>query len=128
MTSDKPPIRVMVADDHDLIRRGLARFLRHYDDIVVVAEAASGREAIEAYGLHRPDVVLMDLIMPEINGLEATRVIRQRFPQACIILMSALHQMYYSDQAAESGVVAYLEKSNLDEIADKVREVHGGVG
>src|SRR5579864_6515782 len=86
--SEQGPIRVLIADDHALVRRGLVLMLRYEPDMEAVAEAGNGREAVELYRLHRPDVTLMDVRMPEMDGVEAITAIRSEFPAARLILLT----------------------------------------
>src|ERR1700686_1120446 len=106
-------IRVLCADDHPLIRKGIASILANEADIELVAEAADGNEAIERYRELRPDVTLMDLRMPDLDGIAATRAIRSEFPEARIIALT----MYNGDQdiyrALDAGVRGYLLKESV---------------
>jgi DNA-binding NarL/FixJ family response regulator len=105
------PIRVLLADDHALLRRGLAEFLREHDDLEVVGEASDGQEAVELAFQTRPDVVLMDVTMPKLSGLEATEQIMACLPKTYIIGLS-MHEGW--DMAAAmcaAGARAYLSKS-----------------
>ncbi len=90
MTAD--PIRVLIVDDHAMVRRGLAAFLQAYDDLELVGEAGSGAEAVKRCAQEGPDVVLMDLVLPGIDGVVATRVIRQRHPQLQVIALTSFHE------------------------------------
>ncbi|HEV3333896.1 MAG TPA: response regulator transcription factor, partial [Bryobacteraceae bacterium] len=82
------PIRIMAADDHVLLRKGIAAIIASQPDMSLVAEASNGREAVEQYRTHRPDITLMDLQMPEMNGLDAMIAIRTEFPEARIIMLT----------------------------------------
>jgi DNA-binding NarL/FixJ family response regulator len=82
------PIRVLAVDDHPVVREGIAGLVRIHPDMALVAEAANGREAIQQFRTHRPDVTLMDLQMPEMNGLDAVIAIRTEFPEARIIVLT----------------------------------------
>jgi DNA-binding NarL/FixJ family response regulator len=126
---DRPSIRVMVVDDHYLTRHALARAIQNFDDMEVIAEAADGRQAVAAYAEHQPDVIIMDIAMPLVNGLEATRIILQGYPQARIIVLTGLLENSYGHQALATGAIAYLEKViQIDELAAKIREVYDGTG
>ena len=121
------PIRVMCVDDHRLMREGLARIVGVQADMVVVAEASSGEEAVEQFVKHRPDVTLMDLQMPTTSGHEAIRAIRSIDPGARIIVLT----MYQGDEdvhrAIEAGAMGYLLKDTVpDDLIRVVREVHAG--
>jgi DNA-binding NarL/FixJ family response regulator len=122
-----PPIRILSVDDHDLVRKGIAAILSTESGIALVAEAGSGAEAIRLHREHRPDVTLMDLRLPNGNGLEATREIREEFPAARIIALTS----YDGDQdiycALEAGVRGYLLKEMVHtEIVRAIRIVYGG--
>ena len=117
--------RVLVVDDHSLLRRGVANIINQEADLEVVAEAANGRDGVEAFRAHRPDVTLMDLRMPEMNGLDAMVAIRNEFPDAKIIVLTT----YESDvqDAMKLGARAYLLKTHLDkELLPTIRAVQGG--
>lgn len=121
------PIRVLCVDDHPLVRKGIASILANEADIRLVAEAENGREAVELFRQHRPDVTLMDLRMPELDGAAATREIRREFPEARIIALTS----YDGDQdiyrALEAGARGYLLKEMVHtEILQAIRIVHGG--
>src|ERR1700761_1287486 len=88
MSIDPSLIRILTVDDHPLLRKGIAALVNAEPDLKLIAEAANGREAIEAFRTHRPDVALMDLQMPDVDGLEAIEVIRKEFPEARIIVLT----------------------------------------
>jgi len=122
-----PPIRVLTVDDHPLIRAGLAAFLKTESDIEVIAEAGNGEEAIERYRELRPDIVLMDLSMPLMDGLAATRAIIEEFPDARVIVLTTYGGDEDIHRALEAGARGYLVKDMLvDEVMDVVRAVHQG--
>ncbi len=126
MASD-PPIRILTVDDHPLIRAGLAAFLGTESDIEVIAEAGNGEEAIERYRDLRPDIVLMDLSMPLMDGLSATRAILDEFPDARVIVLTTYGGDEDIHRALEAGARGYLVKDMLvDEVMDVVRAVHQG--
>jgi NarL family two-component system response regulator LiaR len=91
MTEEQGKIRVMVVDDHDMVRRGLAAYFNTHPDLILVGEASDGQEALEVCQSQRPNVVLMDLIMPGLGGIEATRRIREQYPDTQVIALSS-HQ------------------------------------
>ena len=121
------PIRILTVDDHPLIRAGLAAFLRTESDIDVIAEAGNGEEGIERYRELRPDIVLMDLSMPLMDGLTATRAILDEFPDARVIVLTTYGGDEDIHRALEAGARGYLVKDMLvDEVMDVVRAVHQG--
>jgi DNA-binding NarL/FixJ family response regulator len=121
------PIRVLVADDHALFRRGLTIVLEAEGDIEVVSEAADGEEAVTRVGELAPDVVLMDIRMPHLDGIEATRRIRQAFPMTRIIVLTVSDEEDDLLDAIKAGANGYLLKEvSIEEVADAVRAVMGG--
>jgi DNA-binding NarL/FixJ family response regulator len=120
-------ITVLSADDHPLIRAGLAAVLQGEPDMSVIAEAANGEEAIEAYREHRPDIVLMDLKMPVMDGLAATRAILAEFPDARIVMLTTYDGDEDIYRALDAGARGYVLKDMLrTEILTVVRAVHAG--
>lgn len=126
--SDKgPPIRVVVADDHPSMRMGLVALINGQPGMKVVAEASDGEEAIEVYDDVKPDVVLMDLRMPGMGGVEAILGIRKKYPDAKVIILSTYNWDEDIHLAIQSGAKSYLLKdTSVEEIADTVRRVHAG--
>jgi len=121
------PIRIMAADDHVLLRRGIAAIIASQPDMSLVAEASNGREAVEQYRTHRPDITLMDLQMPEMNGLDAMIAIRSEFPEARIIMLTTYTGDVQVLRAMKVGARGYLLKTLLDkELLETIRAVHGG--
>jgi RNA polymerase sigma factor (sigma-70 family) len=121
------PIRVLLADDHDLVRAGIRVLLQHSHGIEVVAEASDGREALRLIGTHQPDVVLMDIIMPEMNGLEVVTRIRDEFPHVHAIVLSMHTSERYVLQAVRVGVAGYLLKgARAAELEQAITTVAGG--
>ncbi len=121
------PIRVMVVDDHPLLREGIAAVLSIGDRFELVAQAGDGREALEQYVRHQPDVTLMDLQMPVMNGLDAIVAIREIAPQARIIVLTTYKGDVQVLRALKAGAMGYLLKSMLrTELADSIVRVHGG--
>jgi DNA-binding NarL/FixJ family response regulator len=121
------PIRVLCVDDHPLIRKGIASILANEPDMQLVAEAADGREAVRLFREYRPDVTLMDIRMPQLDGIAATRAIREEFPAACIIALTS----YEGDQdiyrALSAGVRGYLLKESVHaDVLRAIRTVHAG--
>ncbi|MGH9310648.1 MAG: response regulator [Vicinamibacterales bacterium] len=125
--SDSPLIRVLTVDDHPLFRNGVAALLATQPDIQLVAEGGNGREAIRQFRTHRPDVTLMDLQMPEMNGLEATIAIRGEFPDARIIVLTTYVGDVQVLRALQAGARAYLLKTSVDrELLETIRSIHSG--
>jgi len=125
MSGDPDSIRILTVDDHAVFRSGIAAFLATQRDMRLVSEASNGREAIEQFRRHRPDITLMDLQMPEMNGLEAMIAIRNEFPDAKIIILTT----YESDVpgAMKLGARGYLLKTRLDkELLGTIRTVQAG--
>ena len=121
------PVRVMCVDDHRLMREGIRRIVALQPDMVVVAEASNGTEAIEQFQKHKPDVTLMDLQLPSVNGHEAIKAIRSLQPDARIVVLT----MYYGDEdvyrAIAAGVMGYILKDAVpDDLIHVIREVHAG--
>src|SRR5262249_49200731 len=103
-------IRVLIADDHPVVRRGLRTMLGVEDHIQVVGEASNGREAVEQAAVLRPDIVLMDLQMPELDGISAIRVIRERVPATYVLVLTSFTTEGYVRPAIEAGAAGYLLK------------------
>lgn len=121
------PIRVLAVDDHDLLRNGIRLLTSTEPDIQLVAEAADGREAIEQFRKHRPDITLMDLQMPVMNGLDAMVAIRSEFPEARIIVLTTYSGDVQVVRALKAGARGYLLKSLLrKELLEAIRAVHAG--
>jgi DNA-binding NarL/FixJ family response regulator len=120
-------IRVLAVDDHALLREGIAALVGSQEDLELVAEAANGREAIEQFRKHRPDVTLMDLQMPEMNGIDAMSAIRGEFPDARIIVLTTYAGDVQVMRALKAGARAYLLKGLLrKELLETIRAVHSG--
>ena len=121
------PIRILTADDHALVRKGIAAILTSQPDMSLVAEASNGCEAVEQFRSHRPDITLMDLQMPEMNGLDAMVAIRAEFPDARIIMLTTYAGDVQVLRAMKVGARGYLLKTLLDkELLDTIRAVHAG--
>jgi DNA-binding NarL/FixJ family response regulator len=127
MSSDSGPIRILSVDDHPLIRQGIAGLLAVQEDMKVIAEASNGREAIQQFRLHRPDITLMDLQMPEMSGLDAIMAIRGEYSGARIIVLTTYAGDVQALRALKAGARAYLLKDTLHkELLDTIRAVHAG--
>ena len=121
------PIRVMIVDDHDMVRRGLATFLRVKTDLELVGEASNGQEALQVCEQAQPDVILMDLLMPEMDGPTATRAIRERCPQVQVIALTSFQEKELVREALQAGAISYLLKNvSVDELAEAIRAAHTG--
>lgn len=121
------PIRVMLVDDHDMVRRGLAAFLKVKPDLELVAEARNGQEALEVCGEAQPDVILMDLVMPEMDGAAATRAVRERHPDVKVIALTSFQEKNLIRNALEAGAIGYLLKNvTIDDLAVAIRAAHSG--
>lgn len=127
MTINCDPIRVLVVDDHPLLRDGIAALMAMEADMKLVAEASNGREAIEKFRTHRPDVTLMDLQMPEMSGIDGMIAIRSEFPQARIIVLTTYAGDVLAKRALKAGAQAYVLKGSVrKDLLDTIRLVHGG--
>jgi len=126
--SSKPAsIRILVVDDHPVVRQGVAVLMSTQSDMTLVAEASNGREAIQQFRAYRPDVTLMDLQMPEMNGLDALIAIRGEFPDAKIIVLTTYAGDVQILRALKSGAQGYLLKNTFHkELVDTIRAVHAG--
>lgn len=125
--SDQVRIRVLCADDHPLVRKGLAAIISQEPDLELVAEAQNGRQAIELYRRYRPDVLLMDLRMPELDGITATRTILAEDSEAKILALTSYDGDQDLYQALAAGVRGYLLKETLhSEIISAIRSIHAG--
>jgi DNA-binding NarL/FixJ family response regulator len=120
-------IRVLTVDDHALIREGVAALIANQKDMSLVGEASNGREAIEQFRSHRPDVTLMDLQMPEMNGIDALIAIRSEFPEARIIVLTTYAGDALCKRAMKAGAQAYILKGNVrKDLLDTIRAVRAG--
>jgi NarL family two-component system response regulator LiaR len=125
--NDATPVRVLNVDDHAVVRSGLAAFLRAFDDLELVGEAAGGQQALALCEQVRPDVVLMDLVMPGMDGASATRAIRQRYPHIQVIVLTSFRDHELVQAALQAGAIGYLLKNvTADELAAAVRAAYAG--
>jgi NarL family two-component system response regulator LiaR len=117
----------MLVDDHTMVRRGLATFLKVFDDLELAGEAASGEAAIELCGQVLPDVILMDLMMPDMDGVTATRLIRQKFPKVQVVALTSSKEGQVVQNALQAGAIGYLLKDvSADELARAIRGAYSG--
>jgi DNA-binding NarL/FixJ family response regulator len=122
-----PTIRVLCADDHRLMREGIARIVGVQPDMTVVAQASDGEQAVSQFLQHRPDVTLMDLEMPKMNGVRAIQAIRSHEPHAHIVVLTMYHGDEDIHRAIAAGAMGYLLKDTLpDDLIRVIREVHSG--
>src|SRR5271166_2879455 len=127
MSGDPSPIRIMAVDDHPLLRQGIVGLIADQADMKMVAEASNGREAIQQFRTHRPDVTLMDVQMPEMNGVDAISAIRNEFPEAKIIVLTTYSGDVQVLRALKAGAHAYLLKNTLHkDLVDTIRAVYAG--
>ncbi|MGD2040653.1 MAG: response regulator transcription factor [Anaerolineae bacterium] len=125
--TEPDPIRVLLVDDHAVVRSGLGAFLLAFDDLDLVGEASSGEEAVRLCDRLEPDVVLMDLVMPGMDGAQATRAIRQQCPAIQVIALTSFKEKELVEGALEAGAIGYLLKNvSADELAKAIREAHAG--
>jgi DNA-binding NarL/FixJ family response regulator len=127
MSVDPSLIRILTVDDHPLLRKGIASLVNAENDMKLVAEASNGEEAIEKFRLHRPDVTLMDLQMPGLNGIEAVERIQSEFPEARIIVLTTYSGDAQVLRALKAGARAYILKRQVHrELLETIRVVHAG--
>ena len=127
MSQDANAIRILVVDDHPVVHEGVDALVRRQKDMRIVAQATNGREAIQQFRTQRPDVTLMDLQMPEMNGLDALMAVRGEFPEARIIVLTTYAGDAQVLRVIKAGAWAYLLKNALHkELLDTIRAVHAG--
>jgi NarL family two-component system response regulator LiaR len=120
-------IRILLVDDHAVVRSGLSKFLMVNKDLELVGEASDGIEAVQMAGLHKPDVILMDLMMPGMDGITATREIHQRYPQNRIIALTSFSEQNMVQGALQAGATGYLQKNvTASELGSAIRSAHAG--
>lgn len=122
------PIRIVIVDDHAMLLKGLGVFLKSYPDLQLVGEAANGKEALVLCAEQRPDIVLMDLMMPMMDGITATRFIRRDFPDIAVIILTSFGEERLIKEALEAGALSYLfKKISADNLAAAIRAAKQGV-
>lgn len=127
MEGEHVKIRIVIADDHTIVREGLRSLLEQEPDMVVVAEAANGAEAVQLISEHRPDVVVMDISMPVMNGIDATREIVKKYPQVRVLALSMESDRKFVVELLKSGASGYvLKDAAFAELATAIRRVHSG--
>jgi DNA-binding NarL/FixJ family response regulator len=127
VSGDASPIRILAADDHPLLRHGIASLVNAEPDMELVAQASTGREAVEQFQLHRPDITLMDLQMSDMSGIEAMIAIRSEFPNARVIVLTTYSGDVQVLRALKAGARAYILKGRVHgELLDTIRAVHAG--
>lgn len=116
------PIRVLIVDDHAVVRGGLEAFLMSFDDIELVGEASDGKEAVQLCAKCHPDVVLMDMVMPGMNGAEATRAIRKKYPHVEVVVLTSFAEDDLVERALQAGAISYLLKNvSADDLVGAIR-------
>lgn len=121
------PIRVIIVDDHPVVRRGIFFALATAEDICVIAEAGNGEEALRVCQEHQPDVILMDMMMPGMDGIATTQALKQRCPQAQVLVLTSFQESHYVREALKAGAIGYLLKDvAIDELAQAIRNADAG--
>src|SRR5512135_3735216 len=121
------PIRILLVDDHAVVRSGLSKFLMVNKDMQLAGEASDGEEAIQMAREHQPDVILMDLMMPGMDGISATREIRAKHPQVKIIALTSFSEQNMVQGALQAGASGYLQKNvTASELANAIRSAYAG--
>src|SRR5512146_1459328 len=119
--------KILLVDDHNVVRSGLSKFLMVNKDLKLVGEASDGAEAIQMVSLHKPDVVLMDLMMPGVDGITATREIHQKYPQVKVIALTSFSEQNMVQGALQAGASGYLQKNvTAVELANAIRSAYTG--
>jgi NarL family two-component system response regulator LiaR len=125
--NETKPIRVMIVDDHGMVRRGLVAYLISDPELEVVAEAKDGQEAIRLCEQFQPDVILMDLVMPELSGVAATRIIHKRWPDVQVIALTSFQEKELVQEAFQAGATSYLLKNvSGEDLAEAIRASYAG--
>jgi NarL family two-component system response regulator LiaR len=127
MNHESGPVRVLVVDDHAMVRTGLATFIQVNPDLELVGEARNGQDALSLCERFEPDVILMDLVMPRMDGVTATRAIRERWPRIQVIALTSFHEKELVQDALQAGAIGYLLKDvSSEELAEAIRAAFAG--
>ena len=125
--TEKNTIGIMIVDDHDVVRHGLAIFIEHVDDFELVGQAGNGEDAVRLCNDIRPDVILMDMVMPGINGVQATQAILERRPKIRVIALTSFQEQDLVQQALHAGAVGYvLKNTTVEDLEHIIRSAHAG--
>lgn len=125
--NEQKAIRVLIVDDHAMVRTGLAAFLEVSDELDLVGQATNGRQAVALCEQSQPDVILMDLVMPELDGVTATRIIRERWPQVQVIALTSFQEKELVRDALQAGAISYLLKNvSMADLSEAIRAAHAG--
>lgn len=120
-------IRVMIVDDHDIVRRGIATFLSGFDDLLLVGEAANGQDAIRVCGEVQPHVIMMDMMLPDTDGITLTRSIRNTYPDVQVVMLTSAKEGDLVQGALQAGAIGYMLKNiSVREMAETIRTAHAG--
>lgn len=121
------PIRVMIVDDHDIVRRGLTMFLSGFDDLMFVGEAANAEDAVRVCGEVLPDIILMDMFLPELDGITLTHTIRTKYPQVQVVMLTSSKDQELVQAALRAGAISYMLKNiSVIEMAETIRAAYAG--
>lgn len=127
MGKESEVIRVMIVDDHEMVRSGLITFLQAFDELELIRAASNGKEALRICAEILPDVILMDMVMPEMDGLETTRQIKHKYPHVQIIALTSFFDDSMVQKALEAGVISYLHKDvSIDKLGEAIRNAYKG--
>ena len=125
--NDSIPIKVMVVDDHPVVRDGLKNMFLVFDDLELISEAEDGNQALELCRHETPDVIMMDIVMPRMDGISATRAVLERFPQVKIIILTSFPDDNLVQKSLEAGAIGYvLKNAPIDDLANAVRSAYAG--
>jgi len=121
----KEKIKILLVDDHEMVRSGIKVFLETIEDFALIGEASDGEQAVDFCNQTQPDVILMDLVLPEMDGVQATKLIRDKFPQIQVIVLTSLNDESFVSKALQAGAIGYLLKNvSIDDLAQAIRFAH----